>query len=1188
MKKNRRLTHETLEKRCMLAGGGLMAPALSSLPTAEKKLFIDFDGDIHRNWGSWLDIGGTSTNGPIPAYDTDGDATTFSGSELDLIRSIHSVVADKFAPFNIDVTTVDPGRLEDGRIGKVVVGGDGSWYNDGRERMAGGVAYHGGFWGDAESVAYCWANPTLDWWLGNCIAHEAGHMLGLDHQSQITGFSMPVEYRPGAIMGGGGRWRFGEASGRDSVDGSLDSNGNQDDVAELLNRGLELRPDDHSDSRNVSASDLEMSGLDFSGSGVIETESDVDVFKLPVGMGSAITVSVTGQSVDAMLDPKLELYDASGNLLHSATTAGPTESIVIPATTTNFYYLVVSIDGDMGDIYNLGAYNVNVVSNAGDTIGSAETIAGLDGVFTDGPLYGEHVRTSTVNGTDTVDWYRFTGPQYLGGRETIEVEIDNFVGEVRTFLYRDINNDGDIMDAGEWIADVDGSGTLEKNYSGTPTFYVAVYRLTGSNASYNLTVNADLSRVPFPIRMEAGQPLRVYDHIEVGDEDYVGGDHRWRSGLFYYHVNFEFQPYNSSGQFIYGYDANRDGRLQLGEISPSGVHNADINEIVNINGVRSRDVNGHLLLTSVRALDGPTNYRLESGVDQMPVLDGSTFSGSATDLRNLGDSRHGGLISDFLDGTDISDAILLPPASTNGVMEVSFKYPGAGAKFQLYGDFNQNDVFDQGEFLGESETNFFIQQDQGDTTPYYVVANFDPGPLEQVPYEIIYRDSFVTNPVGMSKDNPLPIEAGAVYEGYVSVSEVPELHRPDNFYRYDADEEGTLRLKLQPNSQQDNIFTAGLQVIRDSNQNGKLDDADRIAGFGGKKTATELDVTITDGTYFIVVTQHDHENAFDGQVDDYRLDVEVDAFVDDDTPVEIVDVKFRLDEYPIGVLVEFSEDVEMTLGHHDVEWFGPQSALMHGDDVHAAGDTYDNNNYLYFKVYDPWELTPGQQRVVIGAETLADPAGNLLQQGGVWVADFEAPDADITRDGKYDCADIDLLTAAIVAGSNQVRFDINLDGEINIADRDQWLVDAGAVQGSPTGGNPYLLGDANLDGAVDASDFNRWNENKFTVTSAWCQADFNTDGVVDASDFNVWNANKFQSSAGIVQRGDHALVKSAFAEAIVESADAMQQDKEKVAVQMPMASLWSYAITSSDQSRDESLDDGDRVQVLQEVFAKWI
>ena len=179
----------------------------------------------------------------------------------------------------------------------------------------------------------------------------------------------------------------------------------------------------------------------------------------------------------------------------------------------------------------------------------------------------------------------------------------------------------------------------------------------------------------------------------------------WRSSLSYFHVDFEFQPYESSGQFIYGYDANEDGVLQLGEISPSGVHNANVNEILNINDVRSRDVNGNLLLTAVRAIDGPTSYRLETGVDQMPVLD-STFSGSATDLRLIGDSRHGGLISEFLSESDALDAILLPPPQTNGVMEVSFNHPGAGVKFELFADFNQKRHVRPGRILGRKRFEF--------------------------------------------------------------------------------------------------------------------------------------------------------------------------------------------------------------------------------------------------------------------------------------------------------------------------------------------------------------------------------------------------------------------------------------------------------------------------------------------------
>ena len=136
---------------------------------------------------------------------------------------------------------------------------------------------------------------------------------------------------------------------------------------------------------------------------------------------------------------------------------------------------------------------------------------------------------------------------------------------------------------------------------------------------------------------------------------------------------------------------------------------------------------------------------------------------------------------------------------------------------------------------------------------------------------------------------------------------------------------------------------------------------------------------------------------------------------------------------------------------------------------------------------------------------------NPLSLGGV--------NGDFTADGVWDCADIDALTEAIGAGSTDLSFDMNGDGQVTIEDVTDpdagWLAVGGANNIDATGGAAFLVGDANLDGVVDVGDFNIWNGSKFTTIGHWCEGDFNADGVVDVADFNAWNSNKFQSSGAV-------------------------------------------------------------------------
>ncbi len=185
-----------------------------------------------------------------------------------------------------------------------------------------------------------------------------------------------------------------------------------------------------------------------------------------------------------------------------------------------------------------------------------------------------------------------------------------------------------------------------------------------------------------------------------------------------------------------------------------------------------------------------------------------------------------------------------------------------------------------------------------------------------------------------------------------------------------------------------------------------------------------------------------------------------------------------------------------------------------------------------------------------------------VSNGRIDIGAFElqtavTPDCDFDDDGDCDIDDIDTLIGEIAAGTNDVAFDLTGDSLVDLADRDQWLVDAGA-RNLPSG-NPYLLGDANLDGVVDTSDFNIWNQNKFTSVAAWSAGDFNADGVVDTSDFNIWNTNKFTSSDATLQ--------------------------------LALPSYWHPARTEfsmadrTDALRHHRGDDG--VQVVDRVWANW-
>ncbi|MFM7169492.1 MAG: zinc-dependent metalloprotease family protein, partial [Cyanobium sp.] len=153
---------------------------LSSNPTARTTIYLDFDG--HTTTGTpW----NNSTMGPSfysPAYNTDGNVSVFSNSELTQIQQIWQRVANDFAPFDVNVTTLAPpddwlikSSANDPNYGtRVVITSYGP-----SSSTAGGIAYIDSF--NWNSATPCFVYNTGVIGVSEAVSHEVGHTLGLSH-----------------------------------------------------------------------------------------------------------------------------------------------------------------------------------------------------------------------------------------------------------------------------------------------------------------------------------------------------------------------------------------------------------------------------------------------------------------------------------------------------------------------------------------------------------------------------------------------------------------------------------------------------------------------------------------------------------------------------------------------------------------------------------------------------------------------------------------------------------------------------------------------------------------------------------------------------------------------------------------------------------------------------------------------
>lgn len=340
-------------------------PILNSYPSATAVVFLDFDGHT---------VSGTSWNYSGPIY------CGASGLTDVQITTVFNRVAEDYRPFNVNITTDSTKYFAApaNRRMRVILTVNYEWYGS-----AGGVAFVGSFtWGDNTP---CFVFTSLLGTLkkiGESASHEAGHTLGLYHQSTYDANCVKISdynYGQGAgeigwapIMGVGyyqnlTLWNNGPNSfGCNNIQSDLDviTTGN----------GFSFRTDDHG-STFPSATAVSFAGNQFTVNGVVERNTDHDIIKFTQPMTgnfqlSAVPYNVGTGNAGSNLDMQVTLLNSAQAQLNVYNPGTLLSSIIDTTLDPGDYYL--KIEGK-GNVYapnyaSLGSYSLQGTFSASDPL----------------------------------------------------------------------------------------------------------------------------------------------------------------------------------------------------------------------------------------------------------------------------------------------------------------------------------------------------------------------------------------------------------------------------------------------------------------------------------------------------------------------------------------------------------------------------------------------------------------------------------------------------------------------------------------------------------------------------------------------------------------------------------------------------------------------------------------------------
>lgn len=315
---------ETLEPRVYLAADPVFE--LHSNPGANHTIYLDFDGHITEGT-TWNGAYGITTINS-PPYDIDGNPSNFGATELARVQDVWEIVSEDFVPFNVNVTTEDPGpnalRYSGGgdtQWGVRVVITDDTFANCG----CGGHAYIGSFDDPTDEPVFVY-NSSLTG-VAEASSHEVGHAMILAHDGTLSGATYYSGHGSGqtswgTLMGASynrnvTQWSKGEYFDANNNGSGANYGNGADDLAVVTSlsngNGFGYRSDDHGDT-SATATALSVSGLNVSNAGIVETTTDADVFSFNTGAGN-VQLDIDTVQQGPNLDIRAELRDSNGNLV---------------------------------------------------------------------------------------------------------------------------------------------------------------------------------------------------------------------------------------------------------------------------------------------------------------------------------------------------------------------------------------------------------------------------------------------------------------------------------------------------------------------------------------------------------------------------------------------------------------------------------------------------------------------------------------------------------------------------------------------------------------------------------------------------------------------------------------------------------------------------------------------------------